>query len=307
MTHTILVTGSLGLIGQILVKKLKTKGFNVLELDQRFPQDHLSHGDIRDKKLLQRLLAQATGIVHLAAVSRVVWGEQNPSLCWEVNVEATHALLELIKQSQHKPWIIYASSREVYGQQNNLPVLDNNELAPMNHYARSKLAAEKWMNVYRQDGLLTSILRFSSVYGSIADHPDRVIPAFCRAAINNKTLRIDGFNNVFDFTHVADTVEGILAVINKLQASVNDLPAMHLTTGIGTSLFELASFIQTILNKPLQFSEAPARNYDVHRFYAEPTYAKNILNWNPSIKLQDGLKNLLIQYQQELISNQINL
>ena len=218
-----------------------------------------------------------------------------------MNVDATHALLESIKKSQHKPWLIYASSREVYGQQNNLPVLDTSELKPMNHYARSKLAAENWVNVYRQEGLRTAILRFSSVYGSIADHADRVIPAFCRAAINNQALRIDGFNNVFDFTHVEDTVDGILATIHQLQTGINDLPAMHLTTGIGTSLFELASLIQSILNKPLQFSEAPARNYDVHRFYAEPVYANKLLNWKPVIKLEDGLKNLLTQFQEETV------
>ena len=63
MSYTVLVTGSLGLIGKVLVKKLKAKGFNVLEIDQNFPQNHFSHGDIRDEKIMQHLIAQASGVV----------------------------------------------------------------------------------------------------------------------------------------------------------------------------------------------------------------------------------------------------
>lgn len=305
MTYNVLITGYQGLIGSFLVKQLFGTDINTIQIDNRFPPDHLHYGDIRDTKLLKKIIPNCQGIIHLAAVSRVVWGQQDPQLCWDVNVEGTRNLLNVALQTMHKPWIIYASSREVYGQQSIFPVTENAELMPLNIYARSKLAAEQLVTEYRQHGLLTAILRFSSVYGSANDYADRVIPAFCRAAVQNNILRVDGVNNVFDFTHVSDTVAGIILVMQKLKQGINNLPPIHLTTGNGTSLLDVVLLIQQVLNKKVVYKEAPARTYDVHQFYGDVTRSKELLAWEAKIALQQGLANLIAQYQaqqQTLIS-----
>lgn len=294
----VLITGSAGLIGSLLTKQLVSKGIQVIELDTRISANSPGHGDVRDSKLLNQLIKDCQGVIHLAAVSRVVWGEQNPQLCWDVNVQGTHNLLKAAYQAPQKPWIILASSREVYGQQTILPITEEAELMPLNTYARSKVEGEKLVNEYRQQGLKTAILRFSSVYGSANDYSDRVIPAFCRAAVAGKTLRIDGFNNLFDFTHVADTVNGIIHTVNKLQAGVQDLPPIHLTTGYATSLLQVIKLIEQTLEETVQYQEAPARTYDVHHFYGNPARAKQLLGWDAHIPLAQGIKDLIKQYQQ---------
>lgn len=298
---SILITGAMGLIGSLLSQQLKTHNISVIEFDKRSSQ--ASECNVHNKVLLNQLIQNCSGIVHLAAVSRVVWGQQNPELCWNVNVEGTRNVLELAYQATHKPWVIFASSREVYGQQESFPVSENAPLRPLNIYARSKVAGEELVNEYRARGLNTAILRFSSVYGSALDHADRVIPAFCRLAIAKQTLRIDGFNNLFDFTHVADVVAGILTVIHQLDSGKNNLPPIHFTTGQATSLLDVALLIEHILSEPIKYYPAPPRNYDVHRFCGDPSRAKNLLGWESKINLSHGLTDMLKKYQMQLAIN----
>lgn len=295
--RAILVTGSAGLIGSLLVKQLKAAGKHVLQLDTRLPTDHLGYGDFCNVKHLSRKISRSRGIIHLAGISRVVWGEQNPQACWDINVTGTQKLLEAAYQSFHQPWVLYASSREVYGQKNILPVSETTSLDPLNVYARSKVAAENLISHYQQQGLIAATLRFSSVYGSINDHPDRVIPAFCRNAVIGQPLRVDGLHNQFDFTHVQDTVRGILNLVAKLDNKINHLPPIHLTTGIGSSLLDVINHLEHILGRPIDFYEAPARTYDVHRFYGDPQQARTILNWKAQISLKQGLADLVKQFQ----------
>jgi len=204
----ILVTGSEGLIGKKLCLSLEKLGKLVQRFDIKFPKKHKDFGDVLDINCLHARLKNCIGIVHLAAVSRVVWGEKDPDNCWLTNVIGTQNIIRAAQDSPLKPWIVYASSREVYGAQQNLPVEIDAQYAPMNIYARSKVAAEKEILQARKLQLRTAIIRYSSVYGSVSDHKDRVVPAFCRAAVDGVPLRIDGLDNTLDFTHVDDAVKG---------------------------------------------------------------------------------------------------
>lgn len=301
----LLVTGSAGLIGSKLIAQLIKSGEKVLQLDIRIPPDQQGYGDYCNFAELPALINQCRGVIHLAGISRVIWGEQDPQKCWDINVIGTGNLLEAIYQSSNQPWVIYASSREVYGQQQSLPVKEDLPLTPVNMYARSKVAAEALIKQYQLKGLVSAVLRFSNVYGNSNDYPDRVIPAFCRHALLDQPLRLDGKWHTFDFTHVEDTVRGILAVINKLDDKIKDLPPIHLTTGKSTSLIELVNLIEHILAKPLTYYEAPARAYDVNKFCGDPARAKTILNWEAQISLEQGLTDLIKQYQSQLFSKTI--
>jgi len=106
---------------------------------------------------------QAVGVVHLAAVSRVIDGERDPARCWAVNVEGTRTVVEAAQSSPLRPWVIYASSREVYGQPSALPASEDCDRAPLNVYGRSKVAAE---DLVTASGLAHAIVRFSNVYGA---------------------------------------------------------------------------------------------------------------------------------------------
>ncbi|MCE3249916.1 MAG: NAD(P)-dependent oxidoreductase [Geminicoccaceae bacterium] len=213
----ILVTGSEGLVGTALAPELRTRGFAVAGLDLKLPADHPGRADVADGERVAQLMDGCCGIVHLAAVSRVVWAERDPERCWRTNVEATRSLLSSAQGSPARPWLLFASSREVYGEPARLPVAEDDALRPVNIYGRSKAEGESLVLAAREHGMTTAVVRFSNVYGSTDDHPDRVVPAFARGAVDGSDLRVDGSASTFDFAHLGDTVAGVLAVIDALE------------------------------------------------------------------------------------------
>ncbi|ESZ14931.1 hypothetical protein X735_15150 [Mesorhizobium sp. L2C085B000] len=208
----ILVTGSHGLVGKAVIEGLLRTGNRVLCADLRSNTPL----DICDREKVEAAAGQVTGIIHLAAVSRVIEAERHPALCQSVNVDATRHILQSALKSKLKPWVIYASSREVYGPQPGKLVHEDISLAPINIYGRAKFEAENLVASARGAGLRTAVVRFSSVYGALNDHADRVVPAFVGAAVRGGTLRIDGSSCAFDFTHIDDVAPGVIAVANQL-------------------------------------------------------------------------------------------
>jgi len=342
----ILVTGSSGLIGSALCERFFTSASDAKPIPSRLARENNlqttreyldrdicvkrfdlrgvgeGFGDILDLGKLTEAISDVDGIVHLAAVSRVIDGERNPERCFQTNVLGIKNILSVIKNSPRHPWLISASSREIYGQQESLPVSEDVEPRPMNVYARSKVAGEDLIrnatfdsNSRLRDGVRSAILRFSNVYGSVNDHADRVIPAFINAAIFNKTLRIDGYQNTFDFTHVSDVVDGICRVIKCMLGSYEfnletqsglkqnvpcdcyALPPMHFVSGHPTTLLGLAAKIITLANSRARIRLAPPRNYDVSNFYGSFNRAAKVINWRPKIRLEDGLLQLINDFR----------
>ncbi len=296
MRKKVLVTGSEGLIGSAIIKELEARGMFTSQLDI-CAEEEINRGDVRDFQAVTRAMADCSGVIHLAAVSRVIWGEQKPDLCWETNVIGTKNILAAASHMSQKPWVVYGSSREVYGHPQSLPVPEDAPIAPVNIYGRSKAASEELVNQARAKNLITSIVRFSNVYGSISDHSDRVIPAFSRAASRSESLRVDGADHVFDFNHLEDTVRGLAALVDTLEQGVNDLPPIHLVTGVPTTLGKLASMaIELAQSSSTTVLSAP-RCYDVARFIGNPSRAQDLLGWTPRIGIRDGLKRLIEDYR----------
>ena len=178
-----------------------------------------------------RLVADCDGVIHLAAVSRVIWGERDPELCWATNVDGLRNVLDVAHRQPRKPWMIFASSREVYGQPSVLPASEETPREPVNVYGRSKVMGEELIEAARLDGLRASVIRLSNVYGSTTDHADRVVPAFARAAVLGHSLRVEGAEHTFDFTHISDVAQGIVALVSRLDDGQCAPPPIHFTYG----------------------------------------------------------------------------
>jgi len=296
MTGHILVTGASGLVGTALCKALKMAGNECIGLDLRDSADLC--GNVCNSEDLSAALNGCEGIIHLAAVSRVVWGEQDPTLCHQTNVEGTRTVIKEALSQKEPPWMIFSSSREVYGQQLNLPVKEDVPLAPMNVYARSKVAGEQLVAEARQCGLQGSVLRLSNVYGCVNDHVDRVVPAFARGAVNGETLRVDGGNHTFDFTHLEDTVIGLIKMVELLRVERTAPPPLHLLTGCQTTLHELACLAVEVAGNSSKILEAPPRSYDVSHFSGDPGRAKEILGWESTISIREGMARLVKNFRE---------
>lgn len=291
MKRKILITGSSGLVGTSLTSALLAEGADVVCFDIRAHGE--ARADVVDRAQVCKAVAGVDGIVHLAAVSRVVWGERAPELCWATNVGGLRNVLDATVQSTRKPWLIFASSREVYGQAKSLPVTEDFPLCPVNVYARSKVEGEQLVVEARRAGVHACTIRLSNVFGSVADHADRVVPAFARAAALGAELRVDGVENTFDFTHLDDVTRGIVTLVKLLVAGEAPPPPIHFVSGRATTLGELARLAIRLAHSDSMIRSAPPRNFDVARFFGDPLRAKALLGWKSLIQLEDGLDRLI--------------
>lgn len=302
MRPNILITGGSGFIGSSVARYLAGDGFDVTLFDKSPPreEDLLGHdctivlGDIRDEQALRALFDGSAfhGIVHLAAMSRVVEAEVCGAECISTNVDGTANLLRFARDSQHLRWIIYGSSREVYGEPEALPVGEDSPLRPLNTYGRSKLAAERMMEDFsKENGVACLSLRFSNVYGNEHDIIDRVVPKFIINNLRREPIHIEGGTQVHDFTFIDDTVNGIGTAIDHLEGDGTvDYDCYNIVSGMGTSIWRLADMIAELTGLENRVEVIPPRRYDVMNFVGDPTKAESCLGFKAMVDIQTGLK-----------------
>ena len=287
-TQSVLITGSEGLIGKALSTKLEEKKFKVIGYD-------LKNGkDILDQRSLEEFVCDVNGIVHLAAVSRVVDGFKNPQKAVTTNVIGTTNLLELIRTKNPTCWMIFGSSREVYGETHSI-AKESDAQKPLNVYGASKSAGELLTLCYGENyNLKTFVVRFSNVYGALNDHSDRVIPRFLGQALSNSDITIYGGNQIFDFVHVSDAVDGLMNLILKVNNNDKiENRIFHFLTGNSQSLVQLTSKIIELTNSKSNIKYLPRREYDVDTFEGDPSVTMSALGWRPKVSIEDGLKDYL--------------
>lgn len=213
------ICSSIWLEGKHIVHSLLATSTPVTVLDTIFFEDELESlppssrslldihiGDIRNATALSSVFTpDVVGVVHLAAVSRVLWCLENEADCWDVNERGTQmvvdGLAELNRRDGGKRWFVLASSREVYGDaKDNQPIKEDAEKTPANIYGASKLAAEvvienhiQSARQHRGSGSIHFIaLRLSNVYGGVYDHLERLVPSIVTQALSHQVIQISG-------------------------------------------------------------------------------------------------------------------
>jgi len=309
--ENILVTGGAGFIGSNTVKRAVRKGYNVFCLDHRDDLEKLDemqrkinmiNRDVRERSTLIKLFNKHDfhGVIHLAAVSRVIWAEQEPNKCWDINVNGTKNLLECLKNSGQDPWFIFGSSREVYGENGGcFPVSEDHEKEPINIYGESKITGEKMVKRWsKETGNESVVLRFSNVYGDEYDILDRVIPKFILRALRKKPLKIHGGDQLIDFTHISDTVDGIFHAIDHLEKSKTNFDDFHLLPGKGTTLQEVVSYISDSIDHEPNVKITKGRDYDVDKFVGDPSKARSKLGFSAQIDPEEGISQTVKRYRE---------
>ncbi len=306
----ILITGGAGFIGSSTAKVLLKMGHTVDILDNR--KDHGSlrkiqneityHDvDIRDSEKVNNISKNVHGIIHLAAVSRVIWGHERPDECININVNGISNVLEAARLSGNNPWVIFGSSREVYGEPDVLPVSENAPYKVANVYGKTKIDGERMCNEYfKKYGLRTGVLRFSNVYGGVYDILDRVIPRFILNSLNDEELNIHGGAQIFDFTHIDDTVTGIIKMSELLSnTNIRYYDKFHILTGKGTTLQEVLDIISNNVENRPKTTYSDPRNYDVERFIGNPEKARRLLGYRATIFPKEGIDRTIGLYKEE--------
>jgi len=303
----ILVTGGNGFIGSHFADKLIEVGEQVTLFDTEFTKNtelmdcEKVKGDVTDLKSLGDAIKDKDFIFHFAAVSRVIWGQQNPVACVNTNVIGTRNVLESIRTLNNSAVVFLASSKEVYGNAKKMPVSEDHPKDPISVYAATKLAAERLCIAYHKTfGVNYVITRFSSVYGSERDRLGRVAPTFMINALKKAPLVVMS-SQTSDFTFIDDVVQG---VFKAYKAYDKDLSGQdfHFATGKGTSVNELAETILKLCNSDSEIIAKEVKDYYIENFVANIDKAKTLLGYEPGYTLEEGLKILKKRLEENYLS-----
>jgi UDP-glucose 4-epimerase len=293
----VVVTGGAGFIGSHLVDALLAEeGHTVVVLDNlrrgrlanlaRYDGDRRFRfvlGDIRDVDQVERALTGADTVFHLAAQSNVLGATRDPRYSFETNVCGTFNVLEAARH-QGLRRVVFASSREVYGDAVTLPAAEEHPLAARNTYGASKIAGEMYCRTFTNVfGLETAVLRLTNVYGR--RDSGRVIPIWIERASRGEPLEVFGGTQVMDFVWVDLVVE---ALMRAATAGIVGLP-INVGSGCGTPILDLARRILAITGSTSRIAPAPVRPAEVTRFVADVTRMREHLGLSPDA---DALKHL---------------
>jgi nucleoside-diphosphate-sugar epimerase len=297
----VLVTGGNGFIGSHLAEELVTRNALVSLLDLQFSANTEGIncdkivGDVRDYDEVWKAVRGKDIVFHLGAVSRVIWGQEQPLNCWQTNLLGTVNVLEAARRAETRPIVFYASSREVYGEPRYLPVDEAHLKNPKSVYGTSKLCAEKaCISYHNAFGVKTVVLRFSNVYGSDRDQLDRVAPNFMLKALANDPITLYGGTQVLDFSFIDDVISGILLAYDKACTQAGDIVGtdLHFVTGMGVSVSDLAEKIVKTCGSSSIITKEDSRSFEVQSFVGNPQKAHAVLGYSPRIELERGLLTL---------------
>src|SRR5437867_6020346 len=298
----VLITGGNGFIGSHLAEQLVDQGAQVTLFDTHFNSNtaHLScrkiRGDVRHYSRIRQAVVGQDAVFHFAAVSRVAWGQLDPYACWKTNQLGTLNVLEACRKAKSSPVLFYASSREVYGEPQYFPVDEDHPKMPLSIYGMTKLCAERACGSYADPSLSPPlhpvIFRFSNVYGSERDLPERVIPKFMTKALRSEDITLYGGDQVLDFTYIDDTLSGILKAFAASFDGGSGVPGQefHFVTGRGVSVSDLATMIVGLTDSSSRIIQSPPNNFEVRRFVGDPGKSHKVLGHEPRVRLEDGLK-----------------
>jgi len=292
-----LVTGGCGFIGVNLVSRLAGRGARVRILDNLSLGKRedvaplgidLRVGDIRDMAALKDACQGIDVVVHLAAHTRVVESISHPELNFEINAIGTMNVLRACRDAGVKKVIFASTGGAILGEQVP-PVHEGMVPRPVSPYGASKLVGEAYCSAFCGSfGLNTVALRFSNVYGPFSYHKGSVVAQFFRNLMREEPLVIYGDGQqTRDFLYVDDLVDAVLL------ADKSETPGevFQIASGRETSLTDLLAAMKKVLpTVKFDIRYEAARAGEILRNYASIEKARRLLSYNPSKKLDDGLR-----------------
>ena len=302
--RTVFFTGGAGFIGRHVMPMLIDRGDRVrlfdsmthraerADVDEWVATGHveLIEQDVRYGGAVQRAIRGCTHVIHFATVS-INKSVVDPDESVDINFKGTHNVIAAAA-AEGVQRIVYASSASVYGEPEKLPMSEDAELNPLTPYCIGKLAGEQLLRFYeRQSGLSWIALRFFNVYG-----PGQKTGAYYTSVINHFVERvhrgeppiIDGKGEQsMDFVHVHDVAR---AVVAALDAPESGLP-INIGTGVSTTVAQLADILVKAMGADVTPQFRP-RDVLVSRRAADIRRARDVLGWEPSVDVEDGLAEL---------------
>lgn len=301
---TVFFTGGAGFIGMHVIPMLLDRGYHVRLFDNMFRGDRdkvaeltadgrveLIDQDVRYGGAVHQAMKGCESVIHFAAVS-INKSQADPYESIDINMVGNHNVFAAAADHGVRR-LVFASSASVYGDPQKIPMHEDDKLDPLTPYCISKRAGEDLLGFYqRRAGLSWIALRFFNVYGEgqkTTAYYTSVINHFVNRLKNGQPPVIDGRGEQsMDFIHVHDIAR---ATVMALEAEQGNLP-INVGTGIDTSIATLARILIDAVGADVEPQFNP-RDVLVARRAADTTRAREVLGFEPTIPVEEGMTNLV--------------
>jgi len=312
-----LITGGLGFIGSNLGRWLLELGAQVTLVDSLIPEYggnlyniydikdrvHVNISDVRDQHSMRYLVQGQDYLFNLAGQTSHIDSMQDPETDLEINCHAQLSILEICRKYNPGIKIVFASTRQIYGKPDYLPVDEKHLLRPVDVNGVNKMAGEWYHILYNNVyGIRTCALRLTNTYGPrmrVKDARQTFLGIWIQLAVENKPFQVygDGLQKR-DFNYVDDVVDALLRAASDERSSGQ---IFNLGAPNPISLADLAALLVS-LNGTGEYRIVPfppeRKIIDIGDYYADYSAIQNKLGWQPSVTLQEGLSKTLLFYRE---------
>ena len=314
----VLITGGLGFIGANLARRLVEKGARVTLVDSLIPEYggnlfniagvedrvRVNISDVRDTHSMKYLVQGQDILFNLAGQTSHMDSMQDPYTDLEINARAQLSILETCRHHNPGIKIVFASTRQIYGKPDRLPVDENHLLRPVDVNGINKMAGEWYHILYNNVyGIHACALRLTNTYGPcmrIKDARQTFLGIWVRRLIEGSAFEVWGGEQLRDFTYVDDVVDAmLLAATHKITngkvynlggdqvVTVNQLADLILSAH-GGGQYERYTF------------PADRKRIDIGDYFADDQLIRTELGWSPQVGLEEGLGRTLAYYREHL-------
>jgi UDP-glucose 4-epimerase len=313
-----LITGGLGFIGSHLARRLLDLGAEVTVIDSLIPEYggnmanvrdiadriRINIGDVRDPYGMRVLVRDKDVLFNLAGQTSHVDSMTDPETDLEINCRAQISILEAIRRHNPGMKVVYASTRQIYGRPDYLPVDESHSVRPVDVNGIHKWAGESYHLLYRQVyDIPSTVLRLTNTYGPhmrIKDARQTFVGIWILRLLNNEPFEVWGGSQLRDFTYVDDAVDAFIraAVDDRADGRAFNLGGMRVV-----SLRELADILIQVAGRgDFVVREYPEerKRIDIGDYYSDDSLIRATLDWHPTVDLEEGLRRTVDFYRANL-------
>lgn len=316
--RNVLITGGLGFIGSNLARRLVEMGANVLLVDSLIPEYggnlfniagiedrvKVNISDVRDEHSMRYLIQGQDYLFNLAGQTSHLDSMNDPYTDLEINCRAQLSILEACRKYNPDVRVVFASTRQLYGKPDYLPVDEKHLLRPVDVNGINKMAGE-WYHVLYNNvyGIRACALRLTNTFGPrmrVADARQTFLGIWIRILLEGRPFEVWGGEQLRDFTYVDDAVDAFLMAAMSDEANGK---VLNLGGDCVISLRQLAELLIEVNGGGefivREFPPDRAR-IDIGDYYADYSAIRALLGWQPQVALPDALARTLAYYRKHL-------
>lgn len=313
--RNVLISGGLGFIGSNLAHRLVELGAQATLVDSLIPEYggnlfnvagiedrvKINISDVRDEHSMRYLVQGQDYLFNLAGQTSHMDSMQDPETDLEINCRSQLSILEVCRKYNPQIKVVFASTRQIYGKPDRLPVDENHLLRPVDVNGINKMAGEWYHILYNNVyGIRACALRLTNTIGPrmrVKDARQTFLGIWIRLLIEGKPFEVWGGEQLRDFTYVDDAVEAFLMAAASEESNGK---IFNLGGDCVISLKDLADLLIQVNGAGEYISKsypADRKRIDIGDFFADFSRIRSALGWEPKVPLREGLIRILSFYR----------